>query len=310
MKKLVKPLVAILAIALIGYFISTAAAVLRHYDLAPLFSRALLGATALMALCYGFAIPLAAWGWHRLLACLGETRSISELGAIMAATQFAKYVPGNFAHIAGRSALSLARGISGRVLLLSLTLESLLAVFASIMVGTIGFALATRRPSLSAGLDSFWLAVASLVAALVVLPWAANLFHALTESGHKGATARVTFRASQKCLGLALVAYAATYLFIGLGLWVVARAIGATMKPDYWYLTATFALAWAAGFLVPGAPAGLGVRESVMMWMLSDVGREDGVLVLVTAARVATMAADILWFSAGLFFLRRIGGSS
>jgi hypothetical protein len=103
---------------------------------------------------------------------------------------------------------------------------------------------------------------------------------------------------------MAFAAYSANYLTIGLGLWTIAQSTGHLAHIDYWYLTAVFSLAWAIGFVTPGAPAGLGVREGAMMFMLSGMAPEDATLLLITAARIATLAADAVWFTVGIFYFR------
>jgi uncharacterized membrane protein YbhN (UPF0104 family) len=58
-----------------------------------------------------------------------------------------------------------------------------------------------------------------------------------------------------------------------------------------------FVVAWLVGLVTPGAPAGVGVRELVLMALLKGLVPEDDLLMAVLLSRVVTVGGD------GLFFL-------
>jgi uncharacterized membrane protein YbhN (UPF0104 family) len=101
----------------------------------------------------------------------------------------------------------------------------------------------------------------------------------------------------------AFAAYATNYLLIGIGLWIIARASGMSPALDFPLITAAFALSWLIGFLAPGAPAGLGVREGIMVVLLSGAADNAQVLIFVLLARVVTMLGDICNFLIGSAWL-------
>ena len=57
-----------------------------------------------------------------------------------------------------------------------------------------------------------------------------------------------------------------------------------------------YALAWAIGFVVPGAPGGLGVREAMLLTFLSGAVEDKSVLIAAILFRVATTLGDALFF--------------
>jgi uncharacterized membrane protein YbhN (UPF0104 family) len=62
-------------------------------------------------------------------------------------------------------------------------------------------------------------------------------------------------------------------------------------------------LAWLAGFVVPGAPGGLGVREAALLWLLAgqmDASQAGSVAVIM---RVATTFADGLFAASSAWLL-------
>ena len=87
---------------------------------------------------------------------------------------------------------------------------------------------------------------------------------------------------------------------VGIGIGAMALLAVATPASDVVLLTGAFALAWVVGFVTPGAPAGLGVREGVMLAMLQLKMAHTDALLIVMGLRLATTAGDILCFLVAL----------
>lgn len=64
-------------------------------------------------------------------------------------------------------------------------------------------------------------------------------------------------------------------------------------------LTGAFLFAWIIGFVTPGAPGGIGIRESVML-LVCGTDYEQDVLLFVLVMRVASVLADLLAFGIGV----------
>jgi uncharacterized membrane protein YbhN (UPF0104 family) len=73
------------------------------------------------------------------------------------------------------------------------------------------------------------------------------------------------------------------------------------------FFIGAFASSWLLGFLAPGAPAGLGVREAALaLWLEPALGAPSAVL-LIVLLRVATTLGDLgnfAWGSMRLASLR------
>jgi uncharacterized membrane protein YbhN (UPF0104 family) len=59
------------------------------------------------------------------------------------------------------------------------------------------------------------------------------------------------------------------------------------------------------GFVTPGAPGGLGVREGLMLLMLAPVYSTASAGILVIALRIATTLGDVLILIMGMLLLPR-----
>lgn len=263
--------------------------------------RAALG-IVLCALSWSLGAPLLALAWHGLLAGLGVPRPRRELFGIIGITQFAKYVPGNVAQYIGRAGMSLVRGIPPRPLAVTMILETLLVIAAAVVMGVGTGALS------DVGLTVVHLhgAQLGLIAALVavaitglfllrrVAPPLLRHFSPTYASALDG-----TLLPPRSSLAQAFALYCGMYVCMGIGLILLARFLLPGAPHDYWLLIAVFALAWVVGFVTPGAPGGLGVREGLMLLMLAPVFTAASTGVLVIALRIATTLGDVIILAAG-----------
>jgi glycosyltransferase 2 family protein len=77
---------------------------------------------------------------------------------------------------------------------------------------------------------------------------------------------------------------------------LISLATGSQCVARWQLIIGGYAFAWALGFVVPGAPAGLGVREAVLVGTLGGVFPENSVLISAVLFRVITTLGDSLFF--------------
>jgi uncharacterized membrane protein YbhN (UPF0104 family) len=78
---------------------------------------------------------------------------------------------------------------------------------------------------------------------------------------------------------------------------VVPRA---NVLPALPALYGAYVLAWLAGLVTPGAPAGVGVREIVLLFLLGGKIADADLLLAVVLGRGVTVLGDLLFFIAAL----------
>jgi len=215
----------------------------------------------------------------------------------MGSTQFAKYIPGNIAQHVARISLALRYGMKTGVFTTSVFVETVLAILACLAVGGM---LAVANPTI-------WSVVASrislsgthpIVLALIILLICAGLVSPLRGKlltyYQRSVSALRSIRTGT--LLLVFVAYSCNYLLVGVGLSLIAESMEIANILSYSILTAAFAWAWIIGFFAPGAPAGLGVREGILVLIFNQFTDETTVLSLVVVLRFVTLLGDLLWF--------------
>lgn len=68
-------------------------------------------------------------------------------------------------------------------------------------------------------------------------------------------------------------------------------------------LTGAYLFAWIIGFITPGAPGGIGIREGVMIFVCGDEF-QDKVVLFVLVMRIASIFADVAAFLTGRIYHR------
>jgi uncharacterized membrane protein YbhN (UPF0104 family) len=292
------------AVAIGGYFVWQAVPVLpRAGAVIPEGPGVWLG-TLVAAACYAAIIPITACAWAGLLEPHAGRFDWRCLAQIMARTQAAKYVPGNIAQHALRATLAARAGIPVATFAGTVTQETILTIMASVVAGFVAAALST---GLAGGIapEQIGMVTATAIGAALLAATAGYAAHRLggrTSSWLRHVSewiARYLHLRDLRPLSLAFAAYCLNFVMIGGGLAFLASMLGLSPHIGFAEATAAFALSWILGFLAPGAPAGLGVREGIMLALLSGPAPQEGVVIFVLLARLATMIGDAACFAVG-----------
>ncbi len=241
--------------------------------------------------------------------CLSPLNAIS----IICVAQIAKYLPGNVAHHIGRVFLAAHHGISKSAALISIFMETICAVAIASFVALIALWTAgTRVLDQIPEVPEWWIFLGLCIVPMT-MPWLGQRFFKIAAhwwSQHQG----VEFKAIQMpTLNIFLMVgclYIASYLVLGVILTIIAQTVFYSDKAGILFLSGVFAVSWVTGFLTPGAPAGLGVREVVLVATLSPLYGQDTALGMAAILRVVTLVGDGLVFLFGLALSRLDGHSA
>jgi uncharacterized membrane protein YbhN (UPF0104 family) len=87
------------------------------------------------------------------------------------------------------------------------------------------------------------------------------------------------------------------WVVAGAGAWIVVDAVSAP-APAPAFVIGAYALAWLAGFVVPFAPSGLGVREAMFAGMLAPQFGLGPATAIAVMLRFASTIGDLVAFAA------------
>ena len=267
-----------------------------------------LGYSGLAVLLFAFTTAISVIGWRALLKGLQYPVDVRPAAAIFCYTQIGKYLPGNIGHYIGRATLAKTRlGIPAGTSAISITQEAALVTLSAILVGLTCYSLPNAASTIELSiLVPPWVLLAAILtsAALfvgLVAAWRARAIHP------KNAISRfvLLMTPTWSSIRATVPYYACLSLINGLAVSIIAAPWLTLSLHAFLLLTAAYTLSWLVGFLLPGAPGGLGVRESVFTLLLSGIFPPAVTLVVIGFARIATVCADFLVFLIGSYLMRQ-----
>lgn len=225
------------------------------------------------ALVYGLANLMLSFAWRNLLDKFGVPVTNHWAIKTYGVSQLAKYVPGNIFHLAGRQAIGMAAGVLGWPLAKSSVWELGLLTLAGALFGVLALPLIVSGVTMSNVVIAF---VLTVIAAAVLL-W------------------RYFGRTAARAFVLYLLFFAVSAaIFVGLIKLVSPLSLS---NASLWLtLGSAYVLAWLAGFVTPGAPAGVGIRELTLLFLLQGLVAGADLLLIIVLGRAITVSGDCVFF--------------
>lgn len=259
--------------------------------------------TAWIALAAGFSLyalsqVIGAVAWRVTLSFHNVRLPHARAESQLLVSQIGKYIPGNVAHLLGRFALARRDGVPslafGSSLLLEiaflLTSGVLIVAFLLLLMPDLVTAITADLPD--DGLTaSTWLIFCALLICIAVGQYV---------TWRKAGKPRLAFSKSMAVLSL----HGTNFLVLGLSLWCVAQAVHPGGAAGIWQCLAIFTTAWVAGFLMPGAPGGIGIRDGIIVLGLGLFIDQGVGLGAAIAHRAISVLGDICLFGLGLTLRR------
>ena len=257
--------------------------------------------TAVLAGMLGLAAQMLAW--RSLLAGLGSPLPRTVAARVMFVGQLGKYLPGSVWAFVAQVELARdwnvprSRGAAATLVAIAVTVAVSLAVAAVAL--PLSSAEAARR---------WWWALAAAPVLLAclhprVLGWgiglAARPFARFREVAEAGPL-RIGGGSVAASVGWTLVAWVP----LGAHVWLLTWAVGGNALASIGPAVGAYALAWTLGLLVVFAPAGLGVREVVLVVALAPVVDAGAALVVAVLSRLVMTVADVGWAGLSLLLSR------
>lgn len=234
------------------------------------------------ALTYGLSNMLLAQAWRNLLDKFGTPVTYLWAVKIYGISQLAKYVPGNIFHLAGRQVIGMAAGLPGWPLAKSSVWELGLLTLAGAMFGVLALPLVVSSVSVSNVAITF---VVTVTASAILLGRYSD------RSAARAFVWYVCFFSASAAIFAGLIKLVSSLSLSDASMWL---AFGGA-----------YVLAWLAGFITPGAPAGVGVRELVLLFLLKGEVAEADLVFIILLGRMVTVLGDFLFFLSSNIILKR-----
>jgi len=230
-----------------------------------------------LSVVWGSANLLLALAWKDILQHLGSAVETGWAIRVYGTSQLAKYVPGNIFHFAGRQALGLAGGHQGWLLAKSAVWEIGLLAITGFLFGILILPLIFKNVT-SVIAFIFFVCLICLVI-LVTVKW-------ISPSMAKSFFSHTIYLCIQG------------FIFVAILEAISSQSFELSNLP---VLCGTYVIAWLAGFVTPGAPAGIGIREFVLLFLMGNAVLDAELLLAVLLVRMVTIGGDLLFFQGRCF---------
>ncbi len=257
--RIVGVIVSVAAFAFVGRAIYRSLDGLQQQLASPLFLFAVAGSVV----AYAMILQLCGLAWHRLLAAIDyPSLGIGHALAIYGRTQIYKYLPSNVLHMVGRYRLARSAGASNKALAFAQIAELLTILLAAVGISALLARAVLVHALQERGIDDPTFVNVLAICGIAVLTIGATMIVRQRMAG-----------TGQRAFVAAAAAFSFYALFfIGSGLLLAALCKSLSSAIGVPELIGIGAAAWLVGFLVPGAPGGLGIRESILIVGLSAAG--------------------------------------
>ncbi|MDZ4300503.1 MAG: lysylphosphatidylglycerol synthase domain-containing protein [Pseudomonas sp.] len=258
--------------------------------------------------CLGTVYTIFATGvmWKILLNDHHDKTSVYKVIQVLAISQIGKYLPGNIGQFVGRVGLAKQAGISYGASAGTILVETLwnLAICAGLALSALVFFMETAEGDPLLTLDPLHLGGAFVV--LLVAPWIGihllnRFFPALS---CKLSAGQLMAQPSWRSATAAVLIYATNFLVLGSILNLHSHGIFELRHADSTAMALMFSAAWIVGYVMPGAPGGLGVREAMIVLLLTPLVGPGAAIGLSVTTRLASIIGDGIAFALGLFSKR------
>jgi uncharacterized membrane protein YbhN (UPF0104 family) len=254
-----------------------------------------------LALVYMAMIYISAMAWKMVLQIWTVSKvPYSDASGVYVKANLGKYLPGNVMHFVERNLFGKRLGLSQLELALSSVFEIIIIIFvcAVFCLPIIGKTLLEWARQRDFVIQWWWFWIAGAVLAAVVV-----LFILLFRT-KKSAVLRFARLTKQKKFWIngakALLLYAVSAIMPSLTVVVIINWMEPVALAQIPMIMAVYLGSWLVGYVTPGAPGGLGVRESILLFGFGTMFTAQTILMSVVLQRLVSIIGDIL---AWLFFV-------
>lgn len=253
------------------------------------------------------AIPLylvtaisGALAWTFAFRSTGEQLPLKVGLRVHLLSQIGKYIPGNVGHFVGRLGMLKFEGYSVAKGSVSIVLEILWMIGAAAALSVYALFTGALAVVERAHGVADWLPVPVLVVALVMPNLMIFVFNRLPDGGRRalgfaGKIDRPAERVVLGCYALYFLNFAVNGAILVVGLeWLFDVHV-----TDLLLVISLYAVVWLLGFILPGAPGGLGVREALFVLLFGGLYGAAVAAAMAVVLRVVSVLGDVAAFGLG-----------
>lgn len=240
--------------------------------------------------------------WRLLMSDQGHRVPTRLAVQVFFISQLGKYLPGNVGQFLGRGVLAKSTGIPVGVAVGTAVFEGIWNLIISLSLALLSTWVLWDLNTVQAASPGFTAQAAWLLPLALVLPWLGikvvnSVLPKLSMKIGGGQLLRLPRLRTSLLVSLLILV---NFMILGYVLTLQAEVFFARPDVDWFSITLLFSSAWVVGYVVPGAPGGLGVREAMMVVLLAPLTGEAVATGLAVSMRLTTLLGDGLTVLVGV----------
>jgi len=240
-------------------------------------------ALALASVLLGLLMSMQAW--RALLAGLGSPLPVPGAARVMFLGQLGKYLPGSVWPVLAQMELGKAYRVPRHRAASASVLVMLLALLTGLLTALVMLPF-TRTSSY------LWVLAVTPVLLACLHPRVLNKL--LSRLLRLAKQPPLEHPLSGRTLAVALSWWFAVWICYGVQIWLLTIRLGAPIGSSLLLAIGGYAFAWSVGFIVVFIPAGVGLRDVLLVTTLSPVVGVGGATAVALLSRALTTAGDLL----------------
>jgi len=257
-----------------------------------------------LSLIHILSLLLLAYAWRLILSCFVESPVNTVKATIVyLKSNIAKYLPGNVGQYVGRQIFGIALGMSQMQIAFSSVFE-----IGLLLIGVIIIALVFGGSRIIRAFNTFRIYGGSviIVMASTLLLLAVLLFFFVKKKPNTfmWIKAFIKNKYNWTQMIIVLLLYITQFSILGIVFILLIKIKMQLSISEISVFLAASAISWIIGFIAPGVPGGIGIRESTLLLTLS-IYPQDIILFAAIIQRMIIILGDILAWAVCVLFLER-----
>ena len=233
---------------------------------------------------YIFGYAIFSYSWLLQLKVKYPEFSYRSAFSIIGRSQIGKYLPGNIAQFVARLAL-LPKNMKKTDVMYTMFIENIVMLTTSVVVGICYIFYFDFFREI--GQQRLWLGLAAFLSFSLISYFGIRLLR------NKFDFLKLSQSVSVKILALSFL----SPIMGGATIYLLVAIFGDTSSVTYFQCVTGFSLSFVAGFIVPGAPGGIGIREFVFVLLFGGFVTTAIALEIILTFRVLSITGDALLFA-------------
>jgi hypothetical protein len=245
---------------------------------------------------YTFSFILIGIAWHHMLKRLSPGTPFQISYWVFARSYIGKYLPGNFFHYAGRQVLGRMCHLPHDLLMATSTCEIFFQILTS---AAIAFSGSVVLPIETEYRLVFIIGLAALLLCSILILYSRPFMKLFSDRYPRlRYLARYAQIGKIKFLAFPVLTYSLHMVFVGALIGFISSRLATCdfRLADVIHYTVIYTIAWTLGFVTPGAPGGIGVREALLTAQMSPLVGAPNAILIALCLRFAAITGDIVLF--------------